>query len=86
MTTDLTRYARGSYQTDLLTGRARWSGSDLRGRAKKWSGRYARSRRALLARLRAAGIDARTALVRSEWTARTMRVLLIDGVPVSSLY
>lgn len=83
MNETLTRYARGTYQQDLLTGRARWSGSDLRGTAKKFGGRYARSRRALLARLRAAGINAESALIRSA-SGRTMRVLLVDGVPVSA--
>lgn len=34
----------GDYQRDLLMGRARWSGADLRGRARQWGGRYRRSR------------------------------------------
>ena len=33
-------YARGDYQRDLLEGRARWSGSDLQGRAGMYRGRY----------------------------------------------
>lgn len=43
--------SRGRYQFALVEGRARWSGSDLRGRAREYAGRYARSRRALLARI-----------------------------------
>lgn len=39
------------YQADLLIGSARWSGSDLRGEARKWSAGYARSRQGLLERL-----------------------------------
>ena len=34
----------GDYQRDLLLGRARWSGADLKGNARKWGGRYKRSR------------------------------------------
>lgn len=83
MTTDITQYARGNYQLDLLTGRARWSGSDLVGRAAKYGGRYAHSRKTLLARLRAAGIDARVANHKND-NARIMRILVVDGVPVSA--
>ena len=43
--------ARGTYQRDLLAGSARWSGSDLKGKARQWSGRYHASRRNLLTRL-----------------------------------
>ena len=48
--------ARGSYQRDVVTGRARLSGADLKGVAKKWGARYAASRSSILARCRAAGI------------------------------
>ena len=44
--------ARGSYQLSLLSGAARWSGSDLRGRAKHWGGGYYRSRESLLDRIK----------------------------------
>ena len=48
--------ARGEYQEGLITGRYSWSGNDLRGRAKTWSGSYWRSRNALIARLRENGL------------------------------
>lgn len=48
--------ARGSYQAALLSDCEAWSGSTLKGRAKHWGGQYARSRRALVARLRSAGL------------------------------
>lgn len=48
--------ARGSYQHALLSGSARWSGADLRGAASRYSGRYADSRRGLLASMRAKGL------------------------------
>lgn len=48
--------ARGSYQRALVEGTAALSGATLRGAAKRWGGRYARSARALLIRLRAAGL------------------------------
>lgn len=38
--------ADGSYQRDVLTGRAALSGSDLKGNARKWASRYAASRKA----------------------------------------
>ena len=41
----------GTYQADLLTGRASWSGSDLRGAAAQYGGQYARRRVVLLARV-----------------------------------
>jgi hypothetical protein len=48
--------ARGSYQEGLLLGRESLSGSTLRGEARRWSGRYAESRRSLLGRMSDAGI------------------------------
>lgn len=48
--------ARGRYQRALLDGDARWSGADLRGRARDYSARYAASRDSLVARMRAAGL------------------------------
>ena len=44
------------YQRDVLTGRAALSGSDLRGAAGRYAGRYAKSRRSVLARLGALGL------------------------------
>lgn len=76
-------YARGEYQRDLLEGRARWSGSDLTGRASSYRGRYQRSRDALRARLEAAGFE-----ISIEWQrgdlGRYLYVLHIDGRPVSA--
>lgn len=43
--------ARGPYQRELLRGRARWSGADLRGKAAKYSSHYKRSRLALAERV-----------------------------------
>lgn len=67
--------ARGCYQRAIVTGRARLSGADLRGRARKWSASYARSRAALLRRLRA---DARL-VVREERGAHGLRILTIEA-------
>lgn len=46
--------AKGSYQGSLLAGEQRWSGSDLRGKARQWSGSYHRSRLSLLGKIRKA--------------------------------
>lgn len=48
--------ARGSYQSALLASAARWSGADLQGLAKRYGGRYAASRAALLNRLVRSGL------------------------------
>lgn len=48
--------ARGSYQIDLLYGNEAMSGATLRGKARRYGGRYAESRRNLMARIRAAGL------------------------------
>ena len=50
---DLSIYAAGSYQHDLLAGRHSWSGSTLKGKAKKYAAHYAESRGNLIARIRA---------------------------------
>lgn len=52
---------RGSYQERVVVGRARLSGSDLRGKAARYSARYGASRRAIQDRLRAAGVPFRVA-------------------------
>lgn len=77
---DLTDYAKGSYQVSLLTGWARWSGSDIR---NQWGSRYHASRVSLLARLRAAGVDAEIRDHKNE-NCRIMVVLYVDGAPVSA--
>lgn len=78
-----TQHARGDYQRALLTGAARWSGSDLRGAAAEYAGRYRTSRQNLLDRLVLAGLRAE---IRDHLNdnRRVMRVLYIDGVPVSA--
>jgi len=49
-------FARGDYQTALLCGDARWSGADLKGKARQYSGNYASSRENLITRLRESGL------------------------------
>ena len=50
--------AEGDYQVRLLSNEEAWSGSTLKGAAKKYASTYAKSRRALVARLEAAGYTA----------------------------
>jgi len=47
---------RGDYQRAVVLGEQRWSGSDLRGEARKWGLHYKRSRDNLMKRCTAAGI------------------------------
>jgi len=47
---------RGDYQRALVLGQQRWSGSDLRGKAKDYGIHYMHSRDNLMARCTAAGI------------------------------
>ena len=77
-------HARGDYQMSLLFGRARWSGADLAGTARRYGGRYAASRLNLFARLRAAGIDATVERVKTR-SGRWAVALCIDGLPVSAV-
>jgi hypothetical protein len=44
--------AHGSYQQSLLLGIETWSGSSLRGKAKKYGLEYSKSRASLIARIR----------------------------------
>jgi hypothetical protein len=46
---------RGQYARDVVTGAQRWSGGDLRGKARKFGHTYARQRRKARAALFAAG-------------------------------
>lgn len=63
--------AKGDYQRSLVEGRARWSGADLQGAAKRYSGRYSISRDRLVAALRASGL-------RLTWlTAAHGRIVLV---------
>ncbi len=45
-------YARGNFQRGIVTGQQRLSLSDLKGNAKLYSGKYARSRDSILALIR----------------------------------
>lgn len=65
---------RGVYQTAVVMGYAALSGADLRGKASRYSTRYAGSRRALLARLLAAGVG------REQVGSHGKRVLVIGPV------
>ena len=64
---------RGSYQRNLLLGRENLSGSTLKGKAKSYSGKYAASRRAILARCAAAKLPI------SETTGSHGKRLLVIG-------
>ncbi len=50
------KLAKGSYQRDILLGRQNLSGSDLRGAAKNYAGRYRQSSANLIARIKTAGL------------------------------
>jgi hypothetical protein len=65
---------RGSYQRSVVQGYSRLSGADLRGRAKRYSGRYAASRANLLTRLESAGIS-----VSEDRGQHGLRILVLDG-------
>ena len=68
--------ALGCYQRDILTGAARLSGADLRGRAKRYASRYSRSRCAILNRLTAAEIPWRV-----EVQEHGLRMLVLGDEP-----
>lgn len=69
------RVARGCYQRGLLQGQENLSGSTLKGKAKSYAGRYAKSRDTLLSRLDQAGI------AYSEKTGKNNRRILVLGDP-----
>jgi hypothetical protein len=66
--------ARSDYQEGLIMGREAWSGSTLKGKAKKYGGKYATTRQALEARMKAANV------VFSFQTLGKRRVLCIGDV------
>lgn len=66
------KLARGRYQRNLLYGRARLSGTELRGKAKRYGASYWRSRYNFMERLR------RARLGREERGDHGKRVLVID--------
>ncbi len=51
----LSTRARGGYTGDVIGGSQRWSGADLRGKAKRFGGSYARQRVRASRALAAAG-------------------------------
>ena len=63
---------RGSYQRAILFGQHSLSGATLRGKAKRYGGRYAHSAATLMARLANAGLA-----VREERRAHGKRVVVI---------
>ena len=66
------KLCRGSYQRSLLFGSHSLSGATLRGKAKRYGGRYAYSAAMLMARLANAGLA-----VREERRAHGKRVVVI---------
>lgn len=56
------KLCRGHYQRAIILGDARISGGDLRGKARKYGGRYAASRENLFSRLRVNGVQFAEAL------------------------
>lgn len=50
---DLSALARGTYQKGLINGDNRWSRSDLKGKAKRYSSAYHNSAQTLLKRIQA---------------------------------
>lgn len=72
--------ARGCYQRALLHGWARLSGAGLRGRARSYAGRYARSRANLLARLTRAGV-----VWREDRGERGLRLLVLVAPPAPAI-
>ncbi len=80
----LLHLARGCYQRSLLLGQSRWSGADLRGKARSYSARYAGSRDAVVARILAAGYTV-------SWTGGTshtgpMQIVIAQQVPAVADY
>jgi hypothetical protein len=74
--------ARGCYQENLLRGLEAWSGSTLRGKAKKYGGRYALSRLNLLGRITAQGVT-----YRFDFVGRGRRKVLVLGTePVPTIW
>lgn len=71
VTTAMLAAARGTYQRDLLAGRETWSGSSLRGKARRYGAKYAQSRWSLVERIKAS-------LVGSGWTVRS-KLVLVDS-------
>ena len=83
---DLTCYARGRYQRDIVTGNARISGSDLAARGFRHHTSYRASRHNLISRLRAAGHVVTVERRLSSASGRGIDVLVVDGRAVSRSY
>jgi hypothetical protein len=73
---------KGEYQSNLLNGTETWSGSSLKGKAKKWLTRYSASRNNLIKRINMAiepcGYEAYTLLILDETSRRYKRTLVIE--------
>jgi hypothetical protein len=74
------KLVRGTYQRNILLGVESLSGATLRGRARSYSGRYAESRRNLVARIIKAGIP-----IHEEREDHGRRVLVIGNPPCYSV-
>lgn len=71
--------ARGYYQAAIIDGREASSGSTLRGKAKKWASRYARSRANLYDRMESAGL--RVVRVETGPSGKLILALSLPGEP-----
>jgi len=69
----------GSYGRALAAGEARWSGADLRGKAREWGARYAQRRAAIMGELARRGVvvDRQGAVL--HLSAATHRVTIASG-------
>lgn len=71
------RCCRSCYQRNLVLGYEALSGNTLRGKAKRFGGRYARSRDQLLIRIKQAGV-----VVGERRGPHGKRILLLTSDPV----
>lgn len=85
----VTTCPRGRYQAALINGCA-WSGADLRGKARRYSGRYEVSRWSLLRRINRALLgtgwfaDSELCLMNSRWRRRLV-LINPEGVAIDWL-
>lgn len=64
---------KGSYQQSLIEGQSRWSGSDLKGKAKKFGAKYSRSRNRLVQRMADAGMK-----LKFVYAEKNKKILLVN--------
>lgn len=85
---EIAECARGTYQHSLLFSGAAWSGSDLKGKARQYSGRYAVSRQGLVNRLnkRFPEVHFYTDLVFDNGGGRHRRMLIVEDRQINSPY